>query len=189
MKQFLLLIFLFGASAAFSQLKTTTSSIRSYLDQVVDAYPYGFSNLKGERLGSDPNTIAFSSSLVLPGALETQVLGYPGKRKTYWVWECKYRELEDFDAFKKMYRAVYNDIAGGAVVKNPNSRYVSAMPYEAPTETQRLWSNQFRLNEKLAPHSNLVIDLVAENVGFVWVIWLRVYDKERDTDMRPTEPE
>ncbi|MFN4285731.1 MAG: hypothetical protein ACK4E8_07165 [Lacibacter sp.] len=164
------------------------ASVRPVLDQVVAQYPTNYSTLRGERLSSDPSTIVYTSNIKLPGAEEAKVLGYPGKKKTYWVWECKYREIEDLQELKRVYRALYNDISGNALFKNPNSRYEPVAPYEAPAETQRLWSNLLRLSDRISPNNRLVIDLVAENVNFAWVIWVRVYDREQDADMRPDHP-
>lgn len=188
MKRILHIFLLFSFFPATAQFRTGASaSVRSVLDQVVAEYASNFSSLRGERLSSNPSTIVFASTIKLPNAEEAQVLGYPGKQKTAWVWECKYREIEDFQELRKVYRALYNDITGGALLKNPNSRYEPVTTYEAPAETQRLWSNMLRLRDRVNAESKLVIDLVAENINFTWVIWVRVYDREQDADMRPTD--
>lgn len=187
MKKICLLLFTcLLAFFASAQIKSTAPSVKPTIERVLTSYSYQFSDIKGERLGSDPGTIQFASSLQTPGSVENKVIGYTGKRKTYWVWESKLLVTEDFEELKRKYKALYNDINGG-IIKTTTRRFVATAPYESPAEEQRLWSNQFRLNENQAPHSNLVIDLVAENVGFEWIIWLRVYDKERDADMRPTQ--
>jgi hypothetical protein len=160
--------------------------VKPTIERVLTSYTYQFSDIKGERLSSDPGTIQFRSSLQSPGSVENKVIGYTGKRTTSWVWESKLLATEDFEELKRKYKAVYNDISGG-MLKTTTRRFVATGPYESPSEEQRLWSNQFRINENQAPHSNIVIDLVAENIGFEWIIWLRVYDKERDADMRPTQ--
>lgn len=187
MKKICLLLFTcLLAFIASAQIKTTAPSVKPTIERVLTSYTYQFSDIKGERLGSDPGTIQFSSTLQSPGSVENKVIGYTGKRTTYWVWESKLLATEDFEELKRKYKAVYNDISGG-ILKTTTRRFVATGPYESPSEEQRLWSNQFRINENQAPHSNIVIDLVAENIGFEWVIWLRVYDKERDADMRPTQ--
>lgn len=189
MKFVLNTLFLLAFFSVTAQVRTgTTASVRPVLDQVVAQYPANYSSLRGERISSDPSTIVFTSTIKLPGAEEAQVMGYPGKKKTYWVWECKYREIEDFQELKRVYRALYNDISGNALLKTAGSKYEALAPYEAPAETQRLWSNMLRLSERVSADSKLVIDLVAENVNFAWVIWVRVYDREQDADMRPTNP-
>ena len=182
--------FLITSLIAAAQLKTSnTPSVKPYLEKVIAAYPTQYFELRGESISSEPGTSAFSSSLQIPGSLESRVVGVIGKKKNYWAWECKLMSTEDFNEMKKMYRSYFNDINGGNLLKGGTKRFVATAPYENPTEQQRLWSNQFRINENQAPGSNVLIDLVAENIGFEWVIWLRVYDKERDTDMRPTQKE
>jgi hypothetical protein len=49
------------------------------------------------------------------------------------------------------------------------------LPYEHPNASRRIWTNQFKV-----VGSQLMIDLVAENSDFEWVIWLRIYDKESE---------
>lgn len=188
MKRMLHILFLLTSFSATAQFRSaSTASVRTVLDQVVAAYPFDYNNLRGERLRTDPSTIVFTSTIKLPHAEEAQVLGYPGKQKTAWVWECKYREIEDFQELRKVYRSLYNDITGSMLLKNVNSRYEAVTAYEAPAETQRLWSNILRLRDREHALSKLVIDLVAENINFSWVIWVRVYDREQDADMRPTD--
>ncbi len=43
------------------------------------------------------------------------------------------------------------------------------------------------MNDATGEFSNMVIDLVAEYIGFEWNVFLRVYDKEKDEDMKPTK--
>jgi hypothetical protein len=188
MKQAILFIFFVIFSLSLTaQVKGSAASVKPYLEKVIAAVPTQFFELRGENLSSDPGTSAFTSTLQIPGSLENKVIGYLGKSKNYWVWESKLLVTEDFEQFRKTYRSYYNDIGGNNLLKGVSKRFVAATPYENPDETQRLWSNQFRINQNQAPDSNLLIDLVAENIGFEWVIWLRVYEKERDADMRPTE--
>jgi hypothetical protein len=183
----LVAVFLFSFLCSNAQLKSTSTSIKSYVEKVVASYPVHFSDIKGEAANNDPGTDQYMSTVQIPGSLENKIIGYKGKTKTMWVWESQLLVTDDFEQLKKSYRSYYNDINGNTIANKVSRRFINVMPYEAPNETQRLWSNQFRLNESSASHSNLLIDLVAENIGFEWVIWLRVYDKERDADVRPTE--
>jgi len=43
------------------------------------------------------------------------------------------------------------------------------------------------MNDATGEFSNLVIDLVAEYANFEWIVYLRIYDKEKDEDMKPTK--
>lgn len=188
-RTFLFSSVLFLSLSTIAQVKSPAVSVKPLLEKVIAAFPTQFFELRGESLSSDPGTSAFTSTLQIQGSQENRIIGYLGKNKNYWVWESKLIVTEDFELLKKTYRSYFNDIGGNNLLKGVSKRFVATAPYESPNETQRLWSNQFRINPGQAPGSNILIDLVAENIGFEWMIWLRVYDKERDADMRPTQQE
>lgn len=171
-----------------AQVKNPFTSIKPPLEKVINAYPNQFASIKGTQSQGDPNTIQYTSTIEIKGSLETKVIGYPSKTKIHWLWEAKLFVTEDMDLLKKQYKAYYNDIAGKSLMSkgNINSLHATAA-YNAPTEELRLWNNQFRMNDNTGEFSNLVIDLVAEYDKFEWVIYLRIYDKEKDEEMKPTK--
>ncbi len=190
MKQKLLLLFksLFLVVSLSAQVKNSFTSIKPQLEKVINAYPVQFASIKGSQTQGDPNTIQYISTIEIKESLETKVIGYPSKTKIHWLWEAKLFVTEDMDLLKKQYKAYYNDIAGKSLMSkgNSNSLYATTA-YNAPTEELRLWTNQFRINDATGEFSKLVVDLVAEYDKFEWVIYLRVYDKEKDEEMKPTK--
>ncbi len=171
-----------------AQIKSPFTSIRPQLERVINDYPNQFSSIKGTRNQGDPNTIQYASTVEMKGAVESRVIGYPTKTKINWLWEAKLFVTEDINELKKQYKAYYNDIAGKSLMNRGTNNNINATgPYSAPSEELRLWTNQFRMNDATGEFSNLVIDLVAEYANFEWVVYLRVYDKEKDEDMKPTK--
>jgi hypothetical protein len=79
---------------------------------------------------------------------------------------------------KKIYRQYFNDISGG-MLKMTDRKLISSEKYEGPVEEMRQCINQFSVTSTEASNATLTIDLVAENILFEWVIWLRVYDKKK----------
>ncbi len=180
--------FFITAFSSNAQSKPTFSSIRLQLEKVINDYPNQFSLIKGEKSESEPNTIEYKSKIEIKNAVETKVIGYTSKTKIHWVWESKLFVTEDIDVLKKLYKAYYNDISGKSLLSKGNINSIKATgPYDAPSEELRLWTNQFRMNDATGEFSNMVIDLVAEYIGFEWNVYLRVYDKEKDEDMKPTK--
>ena len=190
MKQKLLLIpaCLFFAFPVSAQIKTPFTSIRPQLEKVINDYPNQFSSIKGTRNQGDPNTIQYASTVEMKGAVDSKVIGYPTKTKINWLWETKLFVTDDMAELKKQYKAYYNDIAGKSFMNRGTNNSINATgPYSAPSEELRLWTNQFRMNDATGEFSNLVIDLVAEYANFEWIVYLRIYDKEKDEDMKPTK--
>ncbi len=190
MKRNLLLLTacLFSVVYLSAQSKNTFTSIRPQLEKVINDYPNQFSSIKGNRNQGDPNTIQYASTIELRGAVESKVIGYPTKTKINWLWEAKLFVTEDMAELKKQYKSFYNDIAGKSFMSKGSNNSINATgPYNAPSEELRLWTNQFRINDVTGEFSNLVIDLIAEYANFEWVVYVRIYDKEKDEDMKPTK--
>lgn len=187
-KLLLLTVYLFFLFSVSAQIKSPFTSIRPQLEKVINDYPNQFSSIKGARNQGDPNTIEYTSTVEMKGAVESKVIGYPTKTKINWLWEAKLFVTEDIGELKKQYKSYFNDIAGKSFMsKGANNNINATGPYNAPSEELRLWSNQFRMNDVTGEFSNLVIDLIAEYSNFEWIVYLRIYDKEKDEDMKPTK--
>lgn len=179
---------LFSVIILSAQIKSPFTSIRPQLEKVINDYPNQFSSIKGTRNQGDPNTIQYASTVEMKGAVETKVIGYPTKTKINWLWEAKLFVTDDMAELKKHYKSYYNDIAGKSFMsKGANNSINATGPYNAPSEELRLWTNQFRMNDVTGEFGNLVIDLVAEYANFEWIVYVRIYDKEKDEDMKPTK--
>ena len=190
MKRNLLLLTacLFSVILLSAQIKSPFTSIRPQLEKVINDYPNQFSSIKGNRNEGDPNTIQYGSTVEMKGAVESKVIGYPTKTKINWLCEAKLFITDDMAELKKQYKSVYNDIAGKSFMsKGANNSINATGPYSAPSEELRLWTNQFRINDVTGEFGNLVIDLVAEYANFEWIVYVRIYDKEKDEDMKPTK--
>lgn len=180
-------IFLIAISSS-AQTKNTFTSIRPQLEKVINDYPNQFALIKGEQNQGNPGVIEYTSKVELKGAVETKILGYSANKKINWLWEAKLLVTEETGEMQKQYKAFYNDIAGKSLFsKASNSSITATGPYSAPSDKLRLWSNQFHINDVTGEFSRMVVDLVAEFENFEWVIYLRVYDKEKDEEVRPTK--
>jgi|GEM_PF-2361731 len=183
---FICMIFLAVSSSA--QTKNTFTTIRPQLEKVINDYPNQFALIKGEQNQAEPNVIEYSSKVEMKGAVETKIIGYPANKKINWLWEAKLFVTEDINDLRKQYKAYYNDILGKSLFsKGANNSIQPSNTYTAPSEELRLWSNQFHINDATGEFSRMVIDLIAEYHNFEWVVYLRVYDKEKDEDMRPSK--
>lgn len=179
---------LFSVIPVAAQIKSPFASIRPELEKVINDYPNQFSSIKGNRNQGDPNTIQYASTIEMRGAVESKVIGYPTKTKINWLWEAKLFVTDDMAELKKLYKAYYNDIAGKSFMSKGANNSINAIgAYNAPSEELRLWTNQFRMNDVTGEFGNLVIDLVAEYTNFEWIVYVRIYDREKDEDMKPTK--
>lgn len=187
-KLLLFICTIFLAASLSAQSKNAFTTIRPQLEKVINDYPNQFALIKGEQNQAEPNVIEYSSKVEMKGAVETKIIGYPANKKINWLWEAKLLVTEDMNELKKQYKSYYNDILGKSLFsKGANNSIQPSNTYSSPSEELRLWSNQFHINDATGEFSKLVIDLIAEYQNFEWVIYLRVYDKEKDEDMRPSK--
>lgn len=171
-----------------AQFKATYNPIMPQLEKVINDFPARFSGIKGDKEDAPPEILRYKSTVEIKGALETNITGYPSKNRTHWLWECKLFVTENITVLKRQYKAYYNDIAVKPLIsKEPKNHLVAAGPYSHPSEELRLWTNQFRHSNVTGVFKNLVVDLVAEYVNFEWAIYVRVYDREKDDEIKPTK--
>jgi hypothetical protein len=171
-KIFFLISFLFTGLFLFAQKESKEVSLKETVQAVLRAAADDFIEIRGEALMGEPGTKLFASTITAPHSLENKILGYEGLKKTDWVWESKLRVIEKTEDLAKEYKSFYQELKGGSL-KTLSKNYESVLPYEHPNASRRIWTNQFKV-----VGSQLMIDLVAENSDFEWVIWLRIYDKE-----------
>lgn len=173
--------------AAFSQSKSPFTSIKPQLSEVINDFPYNYKNIRGEALSNDEANTNYASKVEIKDAIETKITSYTHQKYLSWVWESVLFQTEDLKELQRRYKAYYNDITGKALFKSGIPSLVPTAPYNAPTEQLRFWSNQFRMDTDAVMYRNLVVDLVAEYINFQWTVYLRVYDKVKDEEVRPTE--
>jgi hypothetical protein len=166
---FLLLIILFQ-QYGFAQKENNQGSLRNFIQEIVRSAAEDFADIKGTQIGGEPGTIQFLSLKEIPGSIENKVIGYSGLKKTDWVWESKLNYFEKIEDLQVQYKKVYKEISKGSVKSNAKT-YEPLGEYEQPTEEQRIWTNQFRV-----VNTKIMIDLVAEQQNYEWVIYLRIYN-------------
>jgi len=171
MKNLTCILFIFFVSfQLYAQRDNNTISIKNFIQDVIRASQDDYVSIRGEQVSSEPGTIQFLSTISAPGSLENKVIGYSGVQKTDWVWESRLRAYETIEQLQVQYKKIYNEIRGGSIKTNAKS-YEAINEYEHPAEQQRIWTNQFRV-----VNTKIKIDLVAEEINYEWVIWLRIYD-------------
>jgi hypothetical protein len=158
-----------------AQILPSSVSIKPQLNQVINDYPSDFSTIKGIMVEGEPNTVQYKSKVEPKGSIESRVIGYPSKEKTYWVWESKLLVTEDINQLKRMYKLYYNDIAGNNVSISTGGRLTPTTSYTSPSDELRLWIQQFKIKEPVGVYENLMVDLIAEYSNYEWTITLRIY--------------
>jgi hypothetical protein len=181
-------LFFLTACIANAQLKSPLSSIRPQLEQVIKEFPSHFSGIRGAAVSDNEQAAEFESKVVVKEAIETKLIAFSNQKYKSWVWECRLFETDDINKMKRLYKNYYNDIAGNSLIGKPHANALQPVSeYSSPDGELRLYSNQFRMGNDDDAYKHLVVDLVAEYINFQWSVYVRVYDKEKDEEIRPTE--
>lgn len=172
-KHLLTILFLSFSYLVIAQKESSSASIKNVIQDVIRAAQDDYVSIRGEQVSGEPGTIQFLSTISAPGSQENKIIGYSGRKKTDWVWESRLRAFETIAELQVQYKKLYNEIRGGSIKSNAKT-YEALSSYEQPMEEQRIWTNQFRV-----VNTNMMIDLVAEQINYEWVIWLRIYSLEK----------
>jgi len=155
-----------------AQKENNQPSLRNFIQEIVNAAADDFAEIRGSQIGGEPGTIQFLSTKEIPGSIENKIVGYSGLKKTDWVWECKMKSVEKIEDLQSHYKKIYKELSKGSIKSNAKT-YEPVSDYEHPSEMQRIWTNQFKVVT-----TKIMIDLVAEEQNYEWVIYLRVYNLE-----------
>jgi len=164
------ILFLSLSFSLFAQKDNSSVSVKNFIQEVIKSVSEDYVSIRGEQISGEPGTIQFISTISAPGSLENKVIGYEGRKKTDWVWESRLRAYEKIEDLQVQYKKLYNELRGGSI-KSSAKTYEALSTFEQPTEEQRIWTNQFRV-----VNTKIMIDLVAEQINYEWVIWLRIYN-------------
>lgn len=173
-----------NASAQF-RLNTGNHELKMVLEDVVNNYSGGFAKIRGELIASTPQSVTYATQLNFPQAEQNEVMLY-GEDEAYVSWSATLLTTDDYDAARKKYSSVYNDMKQMHLSLGVgNCRLLGQ--FGAPVPSLRFVSTDFYL-DPVAVSKNLKVRLSMEYQLPEWKVRLAVYEKERE-DSEPPSPE
>ena len=179
----ILLVFMVSATS-FSQgvFNNTTNSA---LQKVIEDYPNKFSNIKGDLLGENIQTIDFYSKVQIPG-IPCVLTQYSSAKKDIYSWRAELLEEEEFEEAKKRYKEIYSQIRNTIVKIDGEKPFILNGAYLAPTEDRKFNVVSFQLLPSGSDMDKLRIELSMNYMVTAWKVTLTVYDREYKDDERIT---
>lgn len=181
----LLTIFLFISALASAQLKSPfTSSFRADMETIIKDYPNHFQSIKGGEISQNPQSTDYKSTVSISGAEECIITKYSSTSKEIYSLTAKMYTTEDFEAARKKFRSIYNQLNNLHVRFTDISSCIFKGPYTIPTEEKKFTSVILSTDKGGESIKNLKIELVMEYEMLEWKIRIIVYEREREDDER-----
>jgi hypothetical protein len=159
-----------------------TNQTHVALQKVISDYPNKFKNIKGNVLTQDPQTTDYSSTVQVPGALNTVITQYSSSReKEIYSWKCLLLESEDFELASKKYKDLFDQLKNSIIKIDGQKPFILNGSYEVPTEEKKFTTTAFYLLPA-APGElkKLKVELSLEFYVTEWKLALLVYDQEEE---------
>ena len=181
----LLLIIISVTSHSQGVFNNTTNSA---LQKVIEDYPNKFSNIKGELLAENVQTVDFDSKVRIPG-IPCILTQYSSTKKAVYSWRAELLEEEGFDEAKKRYKELYNQIRNTIIKIEGEKPFILNGSYQAPTEDRKFNTVIFQLLPSGRDMEKLQVELSMNYMVTTWKITLTVYEREyRDDEQITSTP-
>ena len=175
---FLLLVIPFYAVAQQSVFSNQTHST---IQKVINDYPNHFKNIKGTVLVENPQTTDYTSTVQIPGSVNTVITKYSSNEEVeIYSWKCVMLESEEFELVSKKYKEIFNEMKNSIIKLDGNKPFILNGTYEEPTQEKRYTSSSFALVPASGNLKNLKVELTLEFLITEWKVSLLVYDQIED---------
>ena len=173
-------LFLFVNAQAQFKLPVN-NALRTDVQKVGDSFHTQFSDLKGEVIQKNPQTVEYAS-LVKPDKAERAVITqYSSNSKDVYTWHATLLVTEDYAEAEKKYKWLYNQLKG-MNVKYVVDQYTLRGDYNAPSESMKFTISQLSLFNPPMALKNLRVEAAMQFEFPEWKVSLTVFEKEREDD-------
>jgi uncharacterized protein involved in tolerance to divalent cations len=155
------------------------------LQKVIEDYPNKFTNIKGDLLAENVQTVDFKSKVEIPG-VSCILTQYSSTNKSVYSWRADILEEEEFDQAKKRFRELYTQIKNTIIKIEGERPLILNGHYQAPTEEKKFNTVYFSLLPGGGGLEQLRVELSMNHMITYWKITLTVYEREYRDDERIT---
>jgi hypothetical protein len=177
-----LLLFICFHSQAQLKPPVTNNDLRTNLQKIIADFPGNFSDLKGDTLVDNPQSIEFTSLLDFKMAMENSITLYKSVKPVY-SWQALLLNTEQFDEAAQKYKWLYNQLKVMTINIDGYSFSLNG-DYDAPDASRKFSSSVFRLTPNASNMPRLKIEASIQFEFPEWKVKLLVYEKEREDSER-----
>lgn len=177
------LIFILSITFLSAQIIPVKNTLQTDIAKVISDYPNGFSNISGEQVVENPQTIEFDCKVSVKDAVKCRVIKYSSTTKDIYSWEAEMLKTEDFEEVTKKFRSIYNSLQHLSVNIN-GTNAVFKGGYIKPDESIKFTTIVFDAGDNTPEFKKIKVVLLLEAEMLDWVIRIQIYEKEREDKER-----
>lgn len=170
-----ILLFLFPCfvSAQF-HLALKNNDVSYALQQVIEDFPNGFTNIRGEIISQDVQAIDYASSVNINGADSSVIIQNGNDSDNIYSWNEIVFVTDDFDKAKAKFHEYFSKIKSTAVSVN-NTKIVFNSDYNEPDEAKQFTTILFAGKPEIQQLKDVMIDLSLHYIVDGWQVSISVY--------------
>ncbi|MDR3714408.1 MAG: hypothetical protein P4L51_16470 [Puia sp.] len=176
MRILVLTIALLPVSAMLLAQGVFSNRTNAVLEEVIQDYPNGFRDLKGEVIAENHQTAEYRSTVQLPGSASCVVSRYTMARLDEYSWTCTVLETRNFENASKKFKELFDQIRNTIIRTGGDKHFILSGQYEAPLEDRKTNRVLFSLLPGMSDVKKLKVDLTLQSDQKGWKILISVYD-------------
>jgi hypothetical protein len=165
------------------KVPVTNNELRTNLQKVIQAFPGHFSDLRGDTLIENPQTIEFASLLDFKTARENSIIQYKSTKPIY-SWQAVLINTEEFEEAVMKYKWLYNQLKVMTITMDNGYSFTMSGDYDTPDEGRKFSSSVFKLTPNASNMPKLKVEVSMQFEFPEWKVSLLVYEKEREDNER-----
>jgi hypothetical protein len=162
-----------------------TNTTNSALQKVIEDYPNKFSNIKGDLLAENIQTVDFNSKVQIPG-IPCVLTQYSSTNRAIYSWRADLVQEEEFEEAKRRYKELYNQIRNTIIKIEGERPFILNGAYQAPALERKFNVISFQLLPSGGEMEKLQVELSMNYAVTAWKVTLTVYEREFKDDERIT---
>jgi hypothetical protein len=179
-------IAVFFSITTTAQLKLpVVNGIGPDIKKVIQDYPNQFSNLKGEIINQNPQSIDYACNFKVNGAEEASITQYSANKKyPITSWQAVILTTDDFEEAQKKFKSLFNQLNNLATKMEEGVYLRLKGKYEQPVEEKKFTSVIFSVDNGSTTLKKLKVEISMQYELLEWKLKVLVYEKEREDNER-----
>ena len=157
----------------------TNNTISKPLAQLIQAYPTGFTGLKGEMVDVGTQSKGYGCIIRIPNAEQGIITRFDEGEDSLFTWTDILFIGENFAKAKQEFKKFYTEIKATKFLSENKNIGLKA-EYTEPDENIGFTSILFLPESSIESLKNVAIDLSLNYTNEQWEISLSIYNKEKD---------
>ena len=179
----LIIVICTHVSSSYSQPRLPlTNALASDIRKIIRDYPHQFSNLQGNVIEENPQTVSYDCIFKVAGAESSSITKYSASNKKIYSWQALMMTTDDFETAKKKFRALYLQFNQLGVKMEYGETFYLGGKYETPVEEKKFNSVIMMFENPDQNTYKMKLEISMQYELLEWKIRVIIYEHQRDDD-------